>query len=266
MGAEPELFELSLYGGAAERRYRRLRPDVERLPWSSFRPGRPAPPVLAAAREAWTQAALQEYASADGHALMVRALVRARAPLDLTAVASRFALDELAHAELCARVASALGGGTPVPYEPAKIYSARRIGTHPAELEAAEIAVWNCCVSETWSHALLAALWRAEKDPLLTKVRGRIAKDEAVHGRFGWMYLDWLAPDLERKDRAWLGASAARAVKIIEHGIRAAGKMPVEMFDRLCPLGGLGQDRYLELAREALGSRVIAPLRDRGLV
>ena len=128
---EPELFELSMHGGAPERRYRRLRPDVERLPWEKFRPGKQTAATLAAARKGWTDAALQEYASADAHAVMLRALVRARAPLDLSAVVSRFPLDELAHAELCARLAGLLGGGAPVVYEPNKLYPHHKPGQRP---------------------------------------------------------------------------------------------------------------------------------------
>jgi hypothetical protein len=100
MAEPPELFELSLLGGAPERRYRRLRPDIDRLPWERLKPGRRSSAVLEAARRGWTQGALQEYASADAHSAMLRLLVRARAPVDVSAMASRFPLDELAHAEL----------------------------------------------------------------------------------------------------------------------------------------------------------------------
>jgi hypothetical protein len=261
----PELFELSLHGGAPERRYRRLRPEVERFPWSRFRTPRSSPAALEAARRAWTQAALQEYASADAHASMLRALVRARAPLDLSAVASRFPLDELAHAELCARLATLLGGGAPIRYEPKQLYAERRPGQHPAELEAADIVIWNCCVSESWSHALLTALWHAEKDELFRGVRARIAKDEAVHARFGWIYLDWLAPDLGKAEKDWLGRSAAKAVKAVAAGITATEKMGEEHFEPSSPLGGLGREGYVSLARQALEERVRAPLAERGI-
>jgi hypothetical protein len=260
---EPELFELSMHGGAPERRYRRLRPDVDRLPWDSFRPGRQSEATLAAARRGWTEAALQEYASADAHAVMLRALVRARAPLDLSAVVSRFPLDELAHAELCARMAGLLGGGAPVAYEPNKLYPSHKAGQRPAELEAAELVLWNCCVSESWAHQVLSGLWEAERDPLMRPLRGRIAKDEAAHGQFGWIFLDWLDP--EPGDRALLAQAAAKAVRAVKANIEATIRRPEVDFGPLTPLGGLGKSGYIELANDAPQQRVLAPLAARSL-
>ena len=48
----------------------------------------------------------------------LRALIEARAPLDLIALASRFPLDEMVHVELCARMAMELGGGTEILHDP----------------------------------------------------------------------------------------------------------------------------------------------------
>lgn len=260
---EPELFELSMHGGAPERRYRRLRPDIEKLPWDLFRPGRPSEATLAAARRGWTEAALQEYASADAHAVMLRALVRARAPLDLSAVVSRFPLDELAHAELCARMAGLLGGGAPIAYEPNRLYPTPKVGQRPAEIEAAELVLWNCCVSESWAYPVLAGLWEAERDPLLRPLRGRIARDEAAHGQFGWIFLDWLDP--EPDDRALLAPVAAKAVRAIQANLEATARMSDGAFGPLAPLGGLDKAGYLALATAALRERVIEPLAARGL-
>ncbi|HEY2030740.1 MAG TPA: hypothetical protein VGH20_16195 [Myxococcales bacterium] len=262
---EPAPFELTLYGGAPERRYRKLRPDLLRMPWEELSSDGAPPEVIAAARLGWTRAALQEYASADAQALMLRWLVRARAPLDLSAVASRFSLDELAHAELCARVAERLGGGATIPHCEEVLYATGK-ASQEAELEAARQVVWNCCVSESWSHAILTAVWTAEKHPLLREVRGRIAKDEAAHAQFGWIYLDWLLPDLTPEHREWLGRSVAPAVRVIEQGIDATSALGDEHFHPLCPSGGLGKEGCVSMAREALKVRVLEPLAERGIV
>jgi hypothetical protein len=263
--AKPDLFELTLHGGAPERRYRKLRPDLLRMPWDALSPAKTSPAVLAAARLSWTRAALQEYASADGQALMLRWLIRARAPLDLSAMASRFSLDELAHAELCARVAETLGGGASVPHREEQLYPDAKGTSQSAELEAARQVLWNCCVSESFSHAILVALWRAAKHPLLEKVRGRIAKDEAIHAQFGWIYLDWLLPDLEPEHREWLGRAVSPAVRTLARGIREVESLGDESFDPLCLFGGLGRDGYLSVAWEALRVRVVDPLARRGI-
>ena len=56
-----ELFELSMWGGAVERRYRQLRPEVERLPWADFDISKATPEAIRAARSTWTEAAFQEH-------------------------------------------------------------------------------------------------------------------------------------------------------------------------------------------------------------
>src|SRR6185436_18159651 len=113
-----ELFELEMIGGRIERRYRKMRPEVEAMPWGTIDVSRVPEADLIAARSAWTLAAFQEHRTGVACAATLRALIEARAPLDLIAVASRFALDEMVHVELCARMAMELGGGTEVQHEP----------------------------------------------------------------------------------------------------------------------------------------------------
>src|SRR6188474_154791 len=98
-----ELFELSMLGGAVERRYRRLRPEIEQLPWGTLDATKYSSSVLAIARSTWTEAAFQEHRTGAACAATLKALIAARAPLDLIALARRFPLDEMVHVELCAR-------------------------------------------------------------------------------------------------------------------------------------------------------------------
>ena len=91
------LFELCMLGGAVERRYRRMRPEVEQLPWGTLSPKDHAPELVLAARRTWTQAAFQEHRTGAACAATLEALIAARAPLDLIALCTRFPLDELAH-------------------------------------------------------------------------------------------------------------------------------------------------------------------------
>jgi hypothetical protein len=259
-----ELFELTMYGGAPESRYRRLRPDVERIDWDAISAKGRSESEVIAARRSWTAASLQEYATASAHAVMLRALVRARVPLDLSAVASRFPLDELAHAEICARVAGALGGGTPLTYDRERLFPVPKPKDLPPEIEAAEVVIQNC-VSESWSHELLHIAWEAERHGELRKARGRIAKDEAGHGRFGWLYLDWLEPGLEAADREALRMQAARVVGIVERGISEATSASPEAFGPLTSQP-FGAPAFAALAAEALEKRVRKPLRERGLL
>jgi hypothetical protein len=261
--AEEELFELTLHGGAPERRYRRLRPDIETIDWAHFSPSGYPQDEIVAARRAWTAAALQEYAGAASHSLLLRALVRARAPLDLSAVASRFILDELAHSEICSRIAVALGGGTPLSFDRERVFPPSAPAGYPPEREAAELVIQNC-VSECWSHELLHQIWQSEPDPVLREARGRIARDEAGHGGFGWLFLDWLAPGLEVSERAHLRTCAGRLIETLRLNLRQTAELPQASFNRLTPMG-LGREAYFAAAEGSLEKRVISPLRERDL-
>jgi hypothetical protein len=44
---------------------------------------------------------------------------------------------------------------------------------------------------------------------------GRIVKDEAAHGIFGFTFLDWAAPRLTEEDRQKLGKSADLAIRFL---------------------------------------------------
>src|SRR5258706_5956269 len=100
-----ERFELSMYGEGVERRYRRMRPEVAAMPWGTFDASALSPRALAEARRAWTGAAFQEHRTGVACTMTLRAMMEARAPVDLIAVATRFPLDEMVHVEMCARMA-----------------------------------------------------------------------------------------------------------------------------------------------------------------
>src|SRR3954471_15349544 len=112
-----ELFELEMFGEGVERRYRSMRPEVEKMPWGSLDLRGIAAVDLVAARRAWTGAAYQEHRTGVACCATLRALMECRAPLDLIALASRFPLDEMVHVELCARMAMELGGGTEIMHD-----------------------------------------------------------------------------------------------------------------------------------------------------
>jgi hypothetical protein len=262
MGAR-ELFELGMLGGAAERQYRRMRPDVERLPWGTLDPSRHAPALVEAARRSWTLAAFQEHRTGAACAATLEALIAARAPVDLVALAARFPLDELSHVEMCARLAAELGGGTPLLHDPDGLVP------HPSPeltplLRAAELVVRVFCVGEAASIPLLRGTARASTHPLVRAVMGRIVKDEAAHGRFGWLFLDWALPLFDADARAHLTAVAADEMRKLETAWDAI--VPVDDdADAVHALGWMQSRAYLDLARRSLASEVREPLCARGL-
>ena len=261
---EGELFELEILGGSTERRFRKLRPEVEAMPWGTMDVSAAEGIDLIAARRAWTGAAYQEHRTAVACAISLRALIEARAPVDLIAVASRFPLDEMVHVELCARMAMELGGGTEIIHDPAAMV----LDVDPratALMRAAECAVRFFCVGEAISIPLLRATWHVSKHPLPRAVMGRIVKDEAAHGIFGFTFLDWAAPRLSDDDRASLGRSADLAIRFLyrqwEH-TRKTRRAPKHDGD---VLGWMKTDDYLALAEKAMQAQVIAPLEARGI-
>src|ERR1051326_8803183 len=140
-------FELSILGGSSERRYRRLRPDIERLPWGTLERQRYAPSTVDEARQFWTIAAFQEHRTAAACAAPIAALIAGRAPVDLIAVASKFILDEMAHVEVSARAAAELGGGVPLLHDPDSI-APRPSRAFPPLVRAAELVIDVFCVGE----------------------------------------------------------------------------------------------------------------------
>jgi hypothetical protein len=259
-----DLFELELYGEGMEKRYRKLRPEIEALPWGTLDTRGFPEEVVIAARRAWTGAAFQEHRTGAACALTLKALIEARAPLDLIAVACRFPLDEMAHVEMCARLSMELGGGSELRYDPKRL-----VYEPPSELSplmrASELVVHNFCVGEALSIPLLRGAWKAAEQPLIRAVLSRVVRDEALHGGFGWAYLSWAAPAHTPGEIAELGKLAARSIRGILRNWdylkeeRAAGKV------RAHTLGWMQTRDYLSLAASSLRAKVLVPLARYGI-
>ncbi|MEI9952857.1 MAG: ferritin-like domain-containing protein [Pseudomonadota bacterium] len=180
-----------------------MRPEVEAMPWGSLDLSQVTAEQLLTARKAWTGSAYQEHRTGAACALTLQALIEARAPLDLIAVASRFPLDEMVHVELCARMAMEFGGGTEIIHDPKAMVVGCDASLSPL-LQAADLVVRFFCVGEAISIPLLRATWHVAKHPLPKAVLGRIVKDEAAHGVFGFTFLDWACPRFSDDEKARL--------------------------------------------------------------
>lgn len=262
----PELFELELFGDGIERRYRRLRPEVEAMPWGTFDTTRFSKSALIKARKQWTLAAFQEHRTGIACAATLRGLMECRAPLDLIAMASRFPLDEMVHVELCARMAMELGGGTEVTHDPDELIVDGPEDVRPL-LRTADMVVRFFCVGEALSIPLLRGTWKAAKHPLPRAVLGRIVKDEAAHGVFGFAFLDWASESLDAADRAHLGRAADRTIRAIQKQWQRLERQRSPDYDETMgdALGWMQSDAYLALAKRSMEQKVRAPLRERGI-
>jgi hypothetical protein len=259
-----EVFELEMLGGGWERRYRKLRPEVDEMPWGTLDPRDHPEAIVLAARRSWTGAAFQEHRTGAACAETLRCLIEARAPLDLIAVASRFPLDEMVHVELCARMAMELGGGTEIIHDPDEMIVHASPQLAPV-MRAAELVVYNFCVGEALSIPMLHGTWQASTHPLPRAILGRIVKDEAAHGVFGFAFLDWANELLSDDDRRYLADTADLAIGGIHRlwdDIRARPRGPASTVHAL---GWMQTDAYLDLARRSMRSKVIDPLLARGI-
>jgi hypothetical protein len=241
-----------------------MRPEVEAMPWGTMDLSGARPEALVAARRAWTGAAYQEHRTGVACAATLRALLEARAPIDLIAVASRFPLDEMVHVELCARMAMECGGGTEIRYDPDAVILDAAPGIAPL-LRACELAVRFFCVGEAISIPLLRATWHEAKHPLPRAVLGRIVKDEAAHGVFGFTVLDWAADRLTEGDLAHLGAMADLGIDFLYRQWDDLAKRPSSDAHDGDVLQWMQTTDYLALAYRSLERDVLAPLRARGL-
>jgi hypothetical protein len=261
-----ELFELELFGGGVERRYRAMRPEVEAMPWGTLDVRRIEADALVAARKAWTAAAFQEHRTGLAVTAALRALFECRAPVDLIATASRFPLDEIVHVELCARMAMELGGGTEIRHDPDALFTEADASLPPL-LRAADMVVRFFCVGEALSIPLLRGTWRAARHPLPQAVLGRIVRDEAAHGTFGFRFLDWALPQMGESDRVHVGRAADRTIRTIKKQWALVRERRNDSYNERVgdALGWMQSDAYLTLAASSMESRVRRPLRSRGI-
>jgi hypothetical protein len=261
---EGELFELELLGGPIERRFRKARPEVEAMPWGTLDWSAIPEKALILARKQWTGAAFQEHRTAIACAATLRALLECRAPVDLIAMAARFPMDELVHVELCARMAMELGGGTEIVHDPDHMIVDADESLSPL-LRCADLVTRFFCVGEALSIPLLRGTWHAARHPRPRAVLGRIVKDEAAHGTFGFTFLDWAEDKLSDDDRAYLGRQADRTVRAVYKQWAHIKKTRLGLYDEAAgdALAWMQSDAYLALAERSLEEKVKAPLRAR---
>jgi hypothetical protein len=223
-----------------------------------------SPEQLVLARKAWTSAAYQEFRTGAACAATLQALIQVQAPIDLIAQACRFPLDEMVHVELCARMAMEFGGGTEIRFEPDQMIVDVDMSRSPIE-RAADVVVRFFCVGETLSIPLLRGTWKAAEQPLPRAVLGRIVKDEAAHGVFGFWFLDWAAPQLGPSSLAYVTERANLAIDDVGAIWRRVASQAPRKKVPGDALAWMETGAYLELAQRSLRELVIAPLRQRGI-
>jgi hypothetical protein len=96
-------------------------------------------------------------------------------------------------------------------------------------------------------------------------VLGRIVRDEAAHGSFGWSFLDWAADELSLTDRQHLARVAGATIDALTDSWKSIhGRKEVDV-DDIHALGWMDSEAYLALAKRSLRAKVLEPLRARGI-
>src|SRR6478672_1347995 len=169
-------------------------------------------------------------------------------------MASRFVMDELVHVELCARMAMELGGGTEIMHDPDVLIVDPDPELRPL-LRAADMIARCFCVGEALSIPLLRGTWHAARHPLPRAVLGRIVRDEAAHGTFGYTFLDWALPQIDEEGRAILGRAADLAIAAIKAQWDDLRKQPPRAADAGDALAWMQTDAYLTLAARSMDEK-----------
>jgi hypothetical protein len=256
-----EAFTISLLGGAVERNYRRVRPAVEKLPWSTLDASRIEPELLARAREYYTHDAHNEYYSAACVAQVVGSLIAAQTPLDMVAMAAGFIVDELSHAEMAARVVVELGGAVPIEFDSSPPLPPPD-PSHRALLAAACRVVDTFCIGESLALPLAQESAKLKAPKLIDAMAKQVARDEAAHGSFGWVFFDWALDLLSPSEKRIVRQTAEQRLGDVREMMSAA----LDSDDDEPTLGWLGSTAMARLGKQYLESDVIAPLRARGLL
>lgn len=216
---------LDLWGGhersvLAQAIHRRLMrgewPDDTR---PNFPPGALPTPYEAEIAAAWRVRAIGEYTAACHLVQLASALMLGAIPVGYSSTVTRFALDELRHADLCAAVVVGLGCKADLEWLSDPLLA------FPDSIPGAQALFRNVlqvmCVSETISLAVLDCHLAAAECPQVVAVLRRIRADEAQHAQFGWEVAHLLAQQLSGDVVA---SEEARALGLVPAEFRFEGE------------------------------------------
>ncbi|MEQ8718670.1 MAG: ferritin-like domain-containing protein [Acidimicrobiales bacterium] len=170
------------------------------IPWDEVNPEQYSPEVIEAARVYWSRRAWGEYgAISESPAMQFRYVLEGREP-DLSLFWALRTQEEVRHAEVCMRMADALGGYHLQPSDEELKAIAGALGTRARVLDRSrplEVTIAGLvCVAETVVYDVFLELVRAATNPVAKQIFRLILRDEVRHCDFGWEYLAHRAPQM----------------------------------------------------------------------
>ncbi len=146
------------------------------------------PEARAALREAWTEAALDEHAAVAAFSRVALELLQLGAPPHLLQATTQAALDEVRHAQMGFRLASAYTGE---PVGPGSFPLGGQVQLHATLTHLAVAAAREGCIGETLTTLVAAEALRGTTDPAVRSVLSRIISDEEQHAALAWRTVAW---------------------------------------------------------------------------
>jgi hypothetical protein len=259
-----ERFELLWMGGAAEHHFRKARPEVEDLPWTTIDTSQYAPAAVGRARVSWTEVTINEYRAAASFTEVLHALLDVKAPLDLIGMASDFLADECSHVEMASRLTMALGGGVE------RQVDVERFAVRPRGLTALqranELVLRISCIEEAFSGGTASVSLETTSHPLPRAVYEAILRDEARHRRLGGLYFEWALRRIDEAELRRLGGVLRDVLNRIKPMWTPSTQARAQP---LCPdtraLGWLEPARFAGVAREVVICDILDPLATIGI-
>lgn len=161
---------------------------------------------LFAGRQYWSRRAWSEYgAISESPALLLR-FTKERREIDLSLFWTIRTQEEVRHADVCRRMADALGGYMPEPVTKDLEESVATHGVRGMSFDAdtpleALFGALICC-AEVIAFDVFRALVKTTTDPVAKQILQLIFRDEVRHCEFGWKYMEHRTPHMSEEDLA----------------------------------------------------------------
>jgi len=190
------------------------------IDWSELHPERHDEEHLKAARMYWSRRAWGEYgAISESPALQIRFCSDHCVP-DMALFFSIRSQEEARHAEVCYRMAEALGGYYEEPAATAyqgsvATHGIRRMALDPTISLEGTIAALVCAAEEI-AFDVFKHLIEITPNPVARQVLRMILRDEVRHCAFGWAYLEQRMPELDDAQREGVRAAVVTMIEKVE--------------------------------------------------
>ena len=175
------------------------------------------------------------------------------------------ALDELRHADVCAKTIVLLGGEAICHVKSAIAPVAAHRDASREECAMRNV-VYGCCLSEMVNCARFVDALDTMSDPLLLDVTRQLLSDETLHGQFGFHYLDawadWIASHPEV--RASMSRYLRFAFAVLERDLSGREMPPATLTDDERALGLPDPRRIQEIFYTTVEGAIVPSLERHG--